>query len=167
VENHQTILGKLTLDRGKLRKDDPERVLRNKRESHQPSLPTERLRPRSRSNLVEVSSILPSGCKEEKLREIPAGSITHTVMARMDGTEGMIISAGIAWAWEKNRKYGLVAEAHGQMDRKSLTATLEWKIREMAKTRGIEISGISYQTEVLTVPLKNYGCTLAALIYVL
>ena len=101
------------------------------------------------------------------MREIPAGSITHTVMARMDGTEGMIISAGIAWTWEKNRKYGLVAEAHGQMDRKSLTATLEWKIREMAKTRGIEISGISYQTEVLTVPLKNYGCTLAALIYVL
>ena len=116
-------------------------------------------------NLVEVSSILPLGCKEGELREIPAGSITHTVMARMDGNEGMIISAGIAWAWEKSQKYGLVAEDHGQMDRKSLKATLEWKIREMAKTREIELNKISYQTEALTVPLENYGCVVAALIY--
>ena len=121
----------------------------------------------AQSNLVEVSSILPPECTEGKLREIPAGSITHAVMARMDGTEGMIVSAGIAWAWEKNRKYGLVVEAHGQMDRKSLKATLEWKMGEMAKTRGIEIGNLNYQTEVLTVPLKNYGCALAALIYIL
>jgi len=118
-------------------------------------------------NLVEVSSILPPACREGKLREIPAGSITYAVMARMDGTEGMIVSAGIAWAWERNREYGLVVEAHGQMDRKSLRATLEWKMSEMAKIRSIEISNVNYQTEVLTVPLKNYGCALAALIYVL
>jgi arginine decarboxylase len=118
-------------------------------------------------NLVEVSSIVPQRCREGKLREIPAGSITHAVMARMDGTEGMIISAGIAWAWEKTGKYGLVVEAHGQMDRKSLKATLEWKMSEMAKIRAIEISNLTYQTEVLTVPLKNYGCAVAALIYIL
>ncbi|MFB0523370.1 MAG: pyruvoyl-dependent arginine decarboxylase [Candidatus Bathyarchaeia archaeon] len=118
-------------------------------------------------NLVEVSSILPPGCRKAELKAMPAGSIIYTVMARMDGTEGMAIGAGIAWAWEKNEKYGLVVEAHGQMDRKSLKATLEWKMREMAKIRGIEISNLTYQTEVLTVPLKNYGCALAALIYVL
>ena len=118
-------------------------------------------------NLVQVSSILPPGCKERTLREIPAGSIIHTVMAKMDGTEGMTISAGIAWAWEKNDKYGLVAEAHGQMDQESLKVTLEWKIREMAKTRGIEISETGYRTEALTVPLENYGCVIAALIYLL
>lgn len=116
-------------------------------------------------NLVQVSSILPQKCKEVKLREMPAGSITHTVMARMDGTEGMIISAGIGWAWEKNGKYGIVAEAHGQMDRKSLQTTLEWKMREMAKAREIELSDINHKTEILTVPLKNYGCVIAALIY--
>ncbi|MFQ6065252.1 MAG: pyruvoyl-dependent arginine decarboxylase, partial [Candidatus Bathyarchaeia archaeon] len=88
-------------------------------------------------NLVQVSSILPPECKEGKLKEIPAGSIIHAVAARMDGTEGMTISAGIAWAWEKNGRYGLVAEAHGQMDQQSLKVTLEWKIREMAKARGI------------------------------
>lgn len=118
-------------------------------------------------NLVQVSSILPPGCKEGKLRKIPAGSIIHTVMAKMDGTEGMTISAGIAWAWEKKRKYGLVAEAHGQMDQKSLKVTLDWKLREMAKTRGIEIGEISCRTQVLTVPLENYGCAIAALIYLL
>ena len=118
-------------------------------------------------NLVQVSSILPPRCKEGKLRKMPAGSIIHTVMARMDGTEGMTISAGTAWAWEKNGKYGLVAEAHGQMDQKSLKATLEWKIKEMAKTRETEIGEVSYRTEVLSVPLENYGCVIAALIYIL
>ena len=118
-------------------------------------------------NLVQVSSILPPRCKEGKLRKISAGSIIHTVMARMDGPEGITISAGIAWAWEKNEKYGLVAEAHRQIDQESLKAILEWKIREMAKTRGIELGEISYRTEVLTVPLENYGCVIAALIYIL
>ncbi|UCH69649.1 MAG: pyruvoyl-dependent arginine decarboxylase [Candidatus Bathyarchaeota archaeon] len=118
-------------------------------------------------NLVQVSSILPTGCRKAELKAMPAGSIIYTVMARMDGTEGMAIGAGIAWAWEKTGKYGLVAEAHGQMDRKSLKATLEWKMSEMAKIRGIEIADTTYQTEVLTVPVKNYGCALAALIYVL
>jgi arginine decarboxylase len=118
-------------------------------------------------NLVQVSSILPPRCRKAELKEMPAGSIIYTVTARMDGTEGMAIGAGIAWAWEKTGKYGLVVEAHGQMDRKSLKATLEWKMSEMAKIRGIEIADITYQTEVLTVPLKNYGCALAALIYVL
>ena len=118
-------------------------------------------------NLVQVSSILPPECRKAELKEMPAGSIIYTVMARMDGTEGMAIGAGIAWAWEKTGKYGLVVEAQGQMDRKSLKATLEWKMGEMAKIRGIEISNLNYQTEALTVPLKNYGCALAALIYVL
>ncbi len=118
-------------------------------------------------NLVPVSSILPPGCREAALKEMPAGSIIYTVMARMDGTEGMAVGAGIAWAWEKTGKYGLVVEAHGQMDRKSLKATLEWNMKEMAKTREIEITDIKYQTELLTVPLNHHGCVIAALIYLL
>ena len=86
-------------------------------------------------NLVPVSSILPRGCKEKKRKEIVAGAITYAVIARMDGDEGTTIGAGIAWAWEKDRKYGLVAEAHGYMDLKALRETLEWKIKEMAKIR--------------------------------
>ncbi|MDH4221365.1 MAG: pyruvoyl-dependent arginine decarboxylase [Candidatus Bathyarchaeota archaeon] len=118
-------------------------------------------------NLVPVSSILPPGCKERKWRKIAAGAITHAVIARMDGDEGTTIGAGIAWAWENDRKFGLVAEAHGYMDLKALRETLEWKIKEMAKIREIEIDKISYRTEVLRVPMDNYGCVIATLVYTL
>jgi len=118
-------------------------------------------------NLVPVSSILPPGCKERKWKKITAGAITHAVIARMDGDEGTTIGAGIAWAWEKDRKYGLVAEAHGYMDFKALRETLEWKIKEMAKIREIEIDKINYRTEVLRVPMDNYGCVIATLVYTL
>ena len=68
-------------------------------------------------NLVPVSSILPPACKEREWKKILAGSITNTVIARMDGKGETMIAAGIAWAWEKNMRYGLVAEANGHMDR--------------------------------------------------
>ena len=116
-------------------------------------------------NLVPVSSILPPGCKQRRARKTAAGAITYAVIARMEGEEGTMISAGIAWAWEKNRKYGLVAEAHGYMDLPVLRETLEWKIKEMAKIREIEIGKINYRTEVLRVPIDNYGCVMASLVY--
>jgi arginine decarboxylase len=118
-------------------------------------------------NLVPVSSILPQRCKETKWKKIAAGAITYAVIARMDGEEGTTIGAGIAWAWEKNRKYGLVMEANGYMDVKALRETLEWKIKEMAKIREIEIDEINYRTEVLRVPVDNYGCVIALLVYTL
>ena len=116
-------------------------------------------------NLVPVCSILPPGCKQRRTRKTAAGTITYAVIARMDGEEGTMISAGIAWAWEKNKKYGLVAEAQGHMNSKVLRETLEWKIKEMAKIREIEIGKINYRTEVLRVPIDNYGCVMASLVY--
>jgi len=121
----------------------------------------------AKCNLVPVSSILPQGCKERKRKEIAAGAITYAVMARMDGEEGTTIGAGIAWAWEKSRKYGLVAEARGYMGLKALRETLKWRIKEMAKIREIEIDKINYRTEVLTVPMDNHGCVMASLVYTL
>jgi len=118
-------------------------------------------------NLVQVSSILPSGCEQTKRKAVPAGSITYAVVARMNGEEETIIGAGIVWAWEKNKRYGLVAEAHGHMDAKVLRETLEWKIREMAKIREIEIGEINYRTEAIKVSKDNYGCVLAALVYLI
>ena len=117
-------------------------------------------------NLVPVSSILPPKCKNRKWRKIPAGSITHAVIARMNGGEGTTIGAGIAWAWESERKYGLVAEAHSYMDARALKETLQWKIKEMAKIRGVKIDKRNYRMEVLRVPMDNYGCVMSALIYV-
>ena len=116
-------------------------------------------------NLVPVSSILPPNCEEKRWRKIPVGSITHAVVARMDGSARTTVGAGIAWAWEKDKKDGLVAEAHGYVNRRALKDTLEWKIMEMAKVRGIEIDEISYRMEALRVPMDNYGCVIAALVY--
>ncbi len=116
-------------------------------------------------NLVCVSSILPKECAETTKQNIDAGSITYSVLARMDGDEGTTVGAGIAWAWAKSKKYGIVAEAHGYMDKKALEETLDWKIKEMAKIRGIKIGQIQMQIEVLRVPMDNYGCVISALVY--
>jgi len=121
----------------------------------------------SQCNLVAVSSILPPGCKERKWRKLPAGSITFAVLARMNGEEGTTIGAGIAWAWEADGKYGMVAEAHGHMDHKAIKETLEWKMKEMAEIRNVEIGKIRYRIEILRVPMDHYGCVLAALVYCL
>ena len=116
-------------------------------------------------NLVCVSSILPRNCTEVEMHNIDAGAVTFSVMARMDGDEGTTIGAGIAWAWARSKKYGLVAEAHGFMDKKALEETLEWKIREMAKIRSIQIGPIQKRMEVQRVPMDNYGCVISALVY--
>jgi len=116
-------------------------------------------------NLVPVSSILPPECKERKWRKLPAGSIVHAVVARMDGGEGATIGAGIAWAWEKSGEYGIVAEAHGSMDRKALKETLVWRIKEMAEIRGIKIGAVKFRIEVLRVPMDHYGCVISTLVY--
>jgi len=117
-------------------------------------------------NLVSVSSIIPPGCREIKLKEIPIGSITHAVVARMSAEGEATIGAGIAWGWEKDKKYGIVAETHGYLDQKNLEKTLEWRIREMAEIREIEIEKINYRLETLEVPTTNHGCVMAALIYI-
>jgi len=118
-------------------------------------------------NLVCVSSILPSGCKETKLEILPVGEITYCVLARMDGEEGTTIGAGIAWGFETEMRYGIVAEAHGYMDQKALKEILEWKIREMAKIRKIRLNGINYKIEVMRVPMDQYGCVIASLVYLM
>lgn len=116
-------------------------------------------------NLVPVSSILPEGCVEKRRVKIPVGSITHAVIARMDGNEGTTIGAAIAWCREENKRSGIVAEAHGYMDRASLIEIAEWKISEMAKIREIKVNKIHYRIESMRVPMDNYGCVLASLVF--
>jgi len=116
-------------------------------------------------NIVLVSSILPPKCREVEPKNVPSGAITYAVMARMDGGEKTSIGAGIAWTWETARKYGLVAEAHGHLDQGSLEETLTWKIKEMAKIRGIQIRKVNCRKEVLNVPANSYGCVIALLVY--
>jgi arginine decarboxylase len=115
-------------------------------------------------NIVPVSSIIPPNCKERKAMNLPVGQIAFTVMARMDGTEGECIGAGIVWAMERSKKYGLVAEAHGHMDRPAVKEILEWKIGEMAKVRGIVVGKLNHRIEVMRVPMDHYGCVITALV---
>ena len=116
-------------------------------------------------NLVHVSSVLPPDCQQVGFKPIPIGAITYVVMSRMDGAGGDRISAGIAWSFGKGNAQGIVAEARGHMDEKELKSTLGSRVREMARTRNIEISKISYRFETLDVPLGNYGCAIATLVY--
>lgn len=118
-------------------------------------------------NIFTVSSIIPPKCKERRWKKLQAGSIAPAVLAKICGDGGETIGAGLAWAWEKNHMYGLVAEVSGHMDRKALTEMLMSRIREMADSRGIEIGPISHRLEVLKVPANSYGCVLVAMVFML
>jgi len=115
-------------------------------------------------NLVKVSSIIPPNCKETRMKPIPAGTITHAVISKAEGT-GETISAGLAWAVEKKGSYGVVAEAYGIMNQATTKKKLKNRINEMAKIRGIELSEVKYRIETLDVPEDSYGCVVAVLIY--
>ena len=119
----------------------------------------------SHCNIVPVTSILPTGCIQKEKIDIPIGAITYVVIARMDGTEGQNIGAAIAWGRDESGSYGIVAETHGYMDEAALLEIAEWKIKEMAKIREMKIGCIHYVHETLRVPMDNYGCVIAALVF--
>lgn len=116
-------------------------------------------------NLVPVSSIIPGGAEECEVCEIPAGSIVFVVMARMDGSGGEELAAGIAWAWERGRRFGLVVEAHDNMSSQKLKKMLDERLMEMAEARGVELVDVKYKIEGLRVPEGYYGSVIAALAF--
>jgi arginine decarboxylase len=114
-------------------------------------------------NLVRVSSVLPAGTQKMDELKLPTGSILYTVLAQMNGDEGETISAGIAYAFRKDGKGGYVAEGHGHLETRAMREILEWKMGEMASHRGVELGGIDYLIEELSVPMDHYGACVAAL----
>jgi len=120
-------------------------------------------------NLVNVSSILPPDAELTESVPITPGTITFTVLARMDGAPGETIGAGIGWAWGRSasgEKYGFVAEAHGYKDRQAIERELKWKLKEMAEIRGMKLEKIEVMSEFMEVPKGRYGCVIVALVYV-
>jgi arginine decarboxylase len=119
-------------------------------------------------NLVEVSSILPPESEEIQPIDIPAGAITFCVMARMAGTLGERIGAGLAWAWGElpdGGRYGIVAEHHGNSAEAEIERMLKMKIERMAEVRDLKV--YSSKTRVVsTVCEGNYGCVVSVLVYV-
>jgi len=119
-------------------------------------------------NLVNVSSILPADAIMVENEEIPAGTITFAVMARMDGDPGETIGAGVAWVWgtkPNGQRYGMVAEAHGYKDKEAIDKELKWKLQEMAKMRELNIESIQTRSEFLEVPKGKYGSAVVACVY--
>jgi arginine decarboxylase len=70
-------------------------------------------------NLVQVSSILPPGCKivgrEKGLKKLTPGQICHCVLARADTNEhGRLVASSVGVAVPKDRnKWGYLSEVHG------------------------------------------------------
>jgi arginine decarboxylase len=116
-------------------------------------------------NLVSVSSVIPPGAEMTGPAELPMGAVTHCVLAQMRGSEGEMISAGIAYAFRKDGKGGYVAEGHMYGSERSLKDVLERKMAEMGDIRGIELGEIRYVTEELSIPMDNYGACVAALVF--
>ena len=116
-------------------------------------------------NLVAVSSVIPIGAEMTAPKELPMGAVTHCVLAQMRGTEGEMISAGIAYAFRKDGKGGYVAEGHLHGSKESLMSELKWKMNEIARVRNTELDEIQYRMEELQIPMDNYGCCVAALVF--
>lgn len=116
-------------------------------------------------NLVSVSSIIPIGANRTDIKNLPMGAITHCVLAQMRGTEGEMISAGIAYAFRKDGRGGYVAEGHLHGSKESLRSDLEWKMQEIAESRGVELCPVEFCLEELEIPMDNYGCCIAALVF--
>ncbi len=116
-------------------------------------------------NLVSVSSVIPVGAERVEVCEMPMGAVTHCVLAQMRGCEGETIAAGIAYTYRKDGKGGYVAEGHIHGSAESLKEILKWKMGEMARIRDTEFEEIRFVTEELAIPLDNYGCCVAALVF--
>ncbi|MEW6070439.1 MAG: pyruvoyl-dependent arginine decarboxylase [Candidatus Thermoplasmatota archaeon] len=116
-------------------------------------------------NIISVSSILSGTIKQVPKRKLPTGALLHCVLAQMRGSEGETISAGIAYAFRKDKQGGYVAEGHGYMNKKAMKEILQWKLEEMAKLRNVELGVIRYKIEELSIPMDHYGACLAAVVY--
>ena len=116
-------------------------------------------------NLVSVSSVIPIGAEEVEPCEMSMGAVTHCVLAQMRGTEGETIAAGIAYARRKDGKGGYVAEGHIHGSGESLREILSCKMEEMAEIRNLEFEEIHFAIEELKIPMDNYGCSVAALVF--
>ncbi|MFA6805540.1 MAG: pyruvoyl-dependent arginine decarboxylase [Candidatus Methanomethylophilaceae archaeon] len=116
-------------------------------------------------NLVAVSSVIPIGAKRIEKTELDMGAVTHCVLSQMRGSEGEIISAGIAYAFRTDGKGGYVAEGHLHGSAKNLEVELRNKMTEMARIRKIELGEIHTCTEAMKIPLGCFGCCLASLVF--
>ncbi len=99
-------------------------------------------------NLVQVSSILPPGCrlisKTRGLKELKPGGITYCVMSRCCSSESsrlLVASVGVAIPSDK-RTYGYISEHHafGQTSRHAGDYAEDLAAAMLASTLGIDFN---------------------------
>ncbi len=121
-------------------------------------------------NLVPVSSILPADAVEVDFVPITPGAIVFTIMARIEGSEGDSISAGVAWSFgvsEEYGRYGIVVEAYGKVNKEELKDELIRKLLRMAEVRKMDLEEIKVKIESIErIPKGMYGSVIAAVIFV-
>jgi arginine decarboxylase len=118
-------------------------------------------------NLVSVSSILPTEAVEVEPVDLPPGTITFCVLARMDGQSGDRIGAGIGYGIleGKNGSYGIVAEQHGYSSARYMREKLILKMERMAKMRNMKLISHKSKVESLEVDEDYFGSVIVALVY--
>ena len=123
-------------------------------------------------NLVSVSSIIPPDCEQISFIEITPGTITFSVLCRMDGRDGETIGTGVGWCWGekagKKERYGIVAEDHGYKNAEEIEKAIRQKLKRMAKVRELTIDEekINVRIESLIVPKNTNGSVVVAFVYV-
>ena len=120
-------------------------------------------------NIVNVTSIIPADAEEVSIVNIPPGTITFAVLARMDGQSGETVGAGIGWCWGRKpdgTRYGTVSEAHGYKDRGAIERELKAKLHLMAKIRQLTTEEVKLRIESIDVPKGKFGCVVAVFVYV-
>jgi arginine decarboxylase len=119
-------------------------------------------------NIVSVSSILPPDAEEIEPVYITPGTITFAVLARMDGSSGDRISAGIGWGRIENKSgdtYGIVAEDHGNSSKRSTDKVLREKLEQMARIRRMKLTEWKVRSESIEVK-QRFGSVISTLVYV-
>ena len=99
-----------------------------------------------KSNLVQVSSILPPGCRlisrPQGLKEIKAGAITFCVMSRCSSNEPRrLLAASVGCATPADKKaYGYISEHHayGQTEKQAGEYAEDLAAAMLASTLGID-----------------------------
>jgi arginine decarboxylase len=121
-------------------------------------------------NLIPVSSIIPEKARQTPLKKIKPGSITFTVLSRIDGEPGSSIAAGLGWALcvdEKGRDtYGIVVEDSSIGKKGGVKTNIALKLKEAVASRRMKIKGqYSKVADINKVPEDCYGSAIVALVY--
>jgi arginine decarboxylase len=101
----------------------------------------------AQQNLVQVSSILPPGCKvisrEKGLQQLTPGEICYCVMARADTNEhGRLVASSVGIAVPKDgNKWGYLSEvhSHGMNQREAADLAEDLAAGMLGTTLGLEV----------------------------